>query len=94
MKDCIYRKEATEFIDKCLNHEEELQSVERETLIAVKKYLESINAADVRSVVLCRDCEWYDGRPWKNNETGICARTDVGVRKDDFCSYGEKLEEN
>lgn len=47
MEDCIYRKEATEFIDKCLNYEEKLQSVERETLIAVKKYLESIPPVDV-----------------------------------------------
>ena len=51
MKDCISRKEATEFINKCLEHEEKLQLVERETLIAVKKYLESIPAADVRPVV-------------------------------------------
>ena len=50
MKDCIYRKEATKFIDKCLNHEEKLQSVERETLIAVKKYLESVPTADVVEV--------------------------------------------
>lgn len=73
MKDCIYRKEATEFIDKCLNHEEELQSVERETLIAVKKYLDSIPTADVveketvrqafvEACQECRDtCEEFDG---------------------------------
>lgn len=60
MKDCIYRKEATEFIDKCLNHEEELQSVERETLIAVKKYLESIPAADVQPV---KRGEWIKESP-------------------------------
>ena len=73
MKDCIYRKEATEFIDKCLNHEEKLQSVERETLIAVKKYLESIPTADVveketvrkafaEACQECRDaCDEFDG---------------------------------
>lgn len=40
VKDCIYRKEATEFIDKCLNHEEELQSVERETWYSHKPYID------------------------------------------------------
>ena len=74
MKDCIYRKEATEFIDKCLNHEEKLQSVERETLIAVKKYLESIPAADVVEVVRCKGCKYMptgtDGNEleWPFNE--------------------------
>lgn len=52
------------------------------------------HAADVRPVVLCRDCKQYGGRPWENNESGICARTDCGVGEDDFCSYGEKLEES
>ena len=51
-------------------------------------------AADVRPVVLCRDCKRYGGRPWENNESGICARTDVGVGEFDFCSYGEKSEES
>ena len=52
-----------------------------------------IPAADVRPVVLCRDCKRYGGRPWENNESGICARTDVGVGEFDFCSYGEKRQE-
>lgn len=50
MAEYIERAKATEFIYKCLNHEKELQSIERETLIAVKKCLESIPAADVRPV--------------------------------------------
>lgn len=61
------------------------------------KYIEEIRAlpaADVRPVVLCRDCKRYGGRPWENSETGICARTDSGVGEDDFCSYGERMEES
>ena len=56
--------------------------------------VEDFPAADVRPVVLCRDCKRYGGRPWENNEIGICARTDCGVGADDFCSYGEKQEES
>jgi hypothetical protein len=41
-----------------LKYEDKLQSVERETLIAVKEYLEAIPTADVRPVVLCRDCKF------------------------------------
>lgn len=58
------------------------------------QYIKNFPAADVRPVVLCRDCKQYGGRPWENNESGICARTDCGVGEDDFCSYGEKLEES
>ena len=90
-KDCIYREEATKFIDKCLNYEEKLQSVERETLIAVKKNLENIPAADVVEVVRCKDCKyaehWYGDKflcsLW--NEQGR-----VSVFADGFCSYGER----
>lgn len=60
----------------------------------VVAFLRSIPAADVRPVVLCRDCKRYGGRPWENNENGICTRTDFGVGEDDFCSYGEKREES
>jgi hypothetical protein len=56
--------------------------------------INSIPAADARPVVLCRNCKRYVGRPWENNESGICTRTDVGVGKFDFCSYGEKKEES
>jgi hypothetical protein len=68
VKDCIYRKEATKFIEECLKYEDKLQSVERETLIAVKQYLENIPAADVRPVVRAKwsckrtnehDGDWY-----------------------------------
>lgn len=65
----------------------------REQLASIgKKPRDRMN--DVRPVVLCRDCKQYMGRPWENNESGICARTDCGVGEDDFCSYGEKLEES
>jgi len=65
----------------------------REQLASIgKKPRDRMN--DVRPVVLCRDCKRYGGRPWENNESGICARTDCGVGEDDFCSYGEKLEES
>ncbi len=48
----------------------------------------SIPAADVRPVVLCRDCKNYIER------SGACAYLVVGMREDDFCSRGEKREES
>ena len=57
--------------------------------------VEAYPAADVRPVVLCRDC--------KNNyntclnhgiNEPMCDFTDLKLREDDFCSRGEKREES
>lgn len=57
--------------------------------------IDDIPAADVRPVVLCRDC--------KNNyntclnhgvNEPMCDFTDRKLREDDFCSRGEKREES
>lgn len=53
-----------------------------------------IPAADVRPVVLCRDCEYCrkvdEFEHWCY---GFCSPARL-VRKDDFCSYGKKNEED
>ena len=54
----------------------------------LRRRLASIPAADVRPVVLCRDCKNYIER------SGACAYLVVGMREDDFCSYGVKREES
>ena len=55
---------------------------------AIVSRLNTIPAADVRPVVLCRDCKNYIER------SGACAYLVVGMREDDFCSYGKKREES
>lgn len=75
----------------------EYKNCGRMRLEAEGKAVESIKrvpSSDVRLVVFCKDCKRYGGRPWENNESGICARTDVGVGEFDFCSYGEKKEKS
>lgn len=49
--DLINRQAATKFINECLDREDKLQSVEKETLLAVKGWIEVIPSADVRPVV-------------------------------------------
>lgn len=55
----------------------------------------SITAADVRPVVLCRDCENNYNTCFNHgiNEP-MCDFTDRKLREDDFCSRGEKREES
>ena len=59
----------------------------------IQEALRSIPAADVRPVVLCRDCKYsYDSVGGWCCSHGICV--DCIVREDFFCADGEKREES
>lgn len=77
MTDYISREAAIEALEQNWNPDTEFEAV-----------IGEIPAADVRPVVLCRDCKNYIER------SGACAYLVVGMREDDFCSYGKKREES
>lgn len=57
--------------------------------------LEDVPAADVVEVVRCINCVYWDGRGWD----GRCEAPSNGLIReytnyDDFCSYGERKEQN
>lgn len=54
------------------------------------KYLLSIPAADVRTVVLCRDCK-HRGNTM---DCPFCWLADKKMGDEHFCSFGEKREES
>jgi hypothetical protein len=81
----------------------EKKYIEREALLSaakgydwiagLKTVLKRIPAADVRPVVLCRDCKYsYDSVGGWCCSHGICV--DCIVREDFFCADGEKREES
>lgn len=49
--------------------------------------IKALPAADVVTVVRCRDCKYRDGTPGQPNI--LCAQ----MHEDDFCSYGERKED-
>ena len=57
------------------------------------KALESIPAADVRPVVLCRDCRYYRQSNFVDKHME-CARSGFLVHPVDFCSLAEMREES
>lgn len=61
------------------------------------KALESIPAADVRTVVVCKDCKYFSEVMYKGTqfEYGYCDRWADGTRMnpEDFCSHAAKREE-
>lgn len=90
--DCLCGECKYEYMQKPGNFVQCMNAIIAEAANAI----EELTAADVRPVVTCGECKHYRGRPWENNATGICSRTDCGVRIDDFCSYGirGKMEES
>lgn len=50
-----------------------------------------IPAADVRPVVLCRDCKWYD--PVNTDWCCTFVNGPICPTEDDFCSFGERRED-
>ena len=62
-------------------------------LNAAIEEIKSIPAADVRPVVLCRDCKCYQQSHYIGNHME-CARSGVPVHSVDFCSFGKKREES
>lgn len=91
MDDYISRKDAQdETCDRC----NQQGHCNRPELCPVMISIKSIPAADVRPVVLCRDCKHGQGEKmdfWNEYE-GIECVGGVVHRKDWFCADGEKRE--
>ena len=60
---------------------------------AIRADIETIPAADVRHVVLCRDCSYAD-YSGMGNGTVWCMEMERAMQETDFCSRGEKREES
>jgi len=61
----------------------------------------AIPAADVRPVVLCKDCKWYqidelkkDGTEDRRYKPSVCVLAEQRRDPNHFCADGEKKEES
>lgn len=54
----------------------------------------SVPAADVRPVVLCKDCDMYECHEYDEGIKYVCRLFKRQMQEADFCSYGEKREES
>ena len=63
-------------------------------IMPLKGALEILPAADVRPVVLCRECKY--SHPLMNNckKCSYWSAHGLVVADHDFCSHGERMEEN
>lgn len=56
--------------------------------------VKELPAADVRPVVLCRDCVMYECHEYDGGLKYVCRLFKRQMQETDFCSYGEKMEES
>lgn len=59
-------------------------------LESYKEWLEYVPAADVRPVVLCKDCREYDHTRYETPEFGYCRCLNREVQDCFYCAHGEK----
>lgn len=55
--------------------------------------LHDMTAVDVAPVVRCKDCQNWNSYPPQVGNFGICQRIKAETDGTDFCSYGERKEE-
>lgn len=61
---------------------EDVEYTMRKAFEAVQELIPDIPSADVVEVVRCKEC--------KHNAGGTCEYTEISVKDDDYCSYGER----
>lgn len=61
---------------------------------SVIEFVENLPAADVAPVIRCEECRYYQNA--KINKKGflICPASGMEITEDDYCSYGERKEDN
>ena len=65
--------------------------------VAIKCFVEQMPTVDAVEVVRCKDCKWYDADCEicvylsEDGDTYDCG-CDVNMKPDDFCSYGERKD--
>ena len=55
---------------------------------------QKILIADMRPVVLCRDCDMYECHEYDGGLKYVCRLFKRQMQEADFCSYGKKREES
>ena len=93
MTDCIRRTDAVKIAEKYGLANGSV--VGRHTGLAdcIARDISELPAADVAEVVRCKDCKNLVNTTINANCFLICDISDMEIAPEDFCSYGERMEE-
>ena len=83
--------------DDCKTYQDIIET-DRDEIQWLKKCVNDLPAADVRPVVLCRDCTFFKPQQksarWSST-TPMCSRSaTIKMPPDGFCSFGVKRDES
>lgn len=84
----ISREAMLEHLDRC-KQSEDATTLTAAVITALQCFVKSQPAADVTSVVHCKDCKYLVDATINANGFLICDISDMEITPDDFCSYGE-----
>ena len=90
----IIAAQCGECADACLEFDGIQPDCNQCLLYSAKKAIKSIPAADVRPVVLCRDCKWCHAGYCEKYDDLIPFRCANKPWEDWFCADGAKMEES
>ena len=60
----------------------------------IKSILLGTKTADVVPVVRCEECRYYQNAKLNKKGFLICPASGMEITEDDYCSYGERKEDN
>lgn len=70
------------------------KDIYREALLAVKSAIHCQSVSkDMQKVVRCEDCKFYELAEYDEGTKNVCRLLKRQMQKDDFCSYGERKDE-
>lgn len=59
-----------------------------------RELIKQAPAADVAPVIRCEECRYYQNAKINKNGFLICPASGMEITEDDYCSYGERKEDD
>ena len=93
MTDCIRRTDAVKIAEKYGLANGSVLGRHTGLADCIARDISELPAADVAEVVRCKDCKNLVNTTINANCFLICDISDMEIAPEDFCSYGERMEE-
>ena len=94
MADLISREAALDLLQYYPIKNPEPTDIIPAVLETARKFIARLPAVDAVEVVRCKDCKYMDEAKVNSKGFLICPASGMEITDMDFCSYGERREEN
>lgn len=78
----------------CHGYTGKKKDIYREALLTVKSAIHCQSVSkDMQKVVYCEDCKFYELAEYDEGTKNVCRLLKRQMQENDFCSYGERRDE-